>query len=41
VADVLSRLAVRPYELPIGVITAIIGAPVLVAVVRSQRMPSL
>lgn len=40
-ADVLSRLMVRPYELPIGVITAFIGAPVLVAVVRSQRMPSL
>ncbi|MDH2432684.1 iron ABC transporter permease [Pokkaliibacter sp. MBI-7] len=40
-ADVLSRLAVKPYELPIGVITAMIGAPVLVAVVRSRRLPTL
>jgi len=41
VADVLSRLVVRPYELPIGVIAAVIGAPVLVFVVRSQRVPTL
>ncbi len=39
--DILSRLAVRPYELPIGVVTACIGAPVLIAVVRSQRLPRL
>jgi iron complex transport system permease protein len=41
VADVLSRLVVRPYEMPLGVVTAMVGAPVLVAVVRSTRMPSL
>ena len=40
-ADVASRLLVRPYEMPLGVVTALIGAPVLVAVVRSTRMPSL
>ncbi|GGJ90742.1 FecCD family ABC transporter permease [Pseudomonas matsuisoli] len=40
-ADILSRLIVRPYELPIGVITALIGAPVLIAVVRSHRIPTL
>jgi len=40
-ADILSRLAVRPYELPIGVVTAFIGAPVLITVVRSHRMPRL
>lgn len=40
-ADVLSRIAVRPYELPVGVITAFIGAPILIAVVRSHRLPSL
>jgi iron complex transport system permease protein len=40
-SDILSRLAVRPYELPIGVVTACIGAPVLIAVVRSQRLPRL
>jgi iron complex transport system permease protein len=41
VADVASRLLVRPYEMPLGVVTALIGAPVLVAVVRSNRMPAL
>ncbi|MCO8169926.1 iron ABC transporter permease [Pseudomonas sp. 21LCFQ02] len=40
-ADILSRLSVRPYELPIGVITAFIGAPILIAVVRGQRIPRL
>jgi iron complex transport system permease protein len=41
VADVASRLLVRPYEMPLGVVTALVGAPVLVAVVRSTRMPAL
>lgn len=40
-ADVLSRLTVRPYELPVGVITAFVGAPILIAVVRSHRLPTL
>lgn len=40
-SDILSRLAVRPYELPIGVVTGCIGAPVLIAVVRSHRLPRL
>ncbi|KJH82460.1 iron ABC transporter permease [Pseudomonas sp. KSR10] len=40
-ADVVSRLAVRPYELPVGVITAFVGAPILIAVVRSHRLPTL
>ncbi|MEV1289909.1 iron chelate uptake ABC transporter family permease subunit [Micromonospora sp. NPDC049679] len=40
-ADVASRLLVRPYEMPLGVVTALIGAPVLVAVVRSRRVPTL
>jgi iron complex transport system permease protein len=41
VADVASRLLVRPYEMPLGVVTALLGAPVLVAVVRTTRLPSL
>ncbi|WP_229402532.1 FecCD family ABC transporter permease [Micromonospora okii] len=41
VADIASRLLVRPYEMPLGVVTAIIGAPVLVAVVRARRVPTL
>jgi iron complex transport system permease protein len=40
-ADIVSRLLVSPYELSIGVVTALIGAPVLIAVVRSHRMPTL
>ncbi|SHM07780.1 FecCD family ABC transporter permease [Phytopseudomonas punonensis] len=40
-ADILSRLLVSPYELPIGVVTALIGAPVLITVVRSHRLPTL
>ena len=40
-ADIVSRLVVQPSELPLGVLTALIGAPVLIAVVRSQRLPTL
>lgn len=40
-ADVLSRLLVAPAELPLGVVTALTGAPVLLAIVRAGRMPAL
>lgn len=40
-ADTLSRLLAKPSELPLGVITALIGAPVLMVIVRSRRVPSL
>lgn len=40
-ADVISRLLVSPYELPVGVVTAFVGAPILIAVVRSHRLPTL
>ncbi|MDR5867371.1 FecCD family ABC transporter permease [Halomonas koreensis] len=40
-ADVVSRRVVAPSELPLGVLTALIGAPVLVAVVRARRLPTL
>lgn len=40
-ADVISRLLVRPYELPVGVVSAFVGAPILIAVVRSHRLPTL
>jgi iron complex transport system permease protein len=36
-ADLISRTIVAPAELPIGVITAIAGAPVLLALVRRGR----
>jgi len=40
-ADIIARVAVAPSELPIGVLTALCGAPVLVAVVRARRLPTL
>lgn len=36
-ADTVARVAVAPAELPIGVITALIGAPFFVVVLRSTR----
>ena len=40
-ADTVARTVAAPAELPIGVVTACIGAPVLIAVVRSHRLPRL
>ncbi|MYL23196.1 iron chelate uptake ABC transporter family permease subunit [Halomonas alkaliantarctica] len=40
-ADIIARVLVAPSELPIGVLTALCGAPVLVAVVRARRLPTL
>jgi iron complex transport system permease protein len=39
-ADVVGRVVLRPGELPAGVVTAVLGAPVLVALVRRQRVPA-
>jgi len=36
-ADILTRVAVRPSELPLGIVMAFVGAPILIAVVRSNR----
>jgi iron complex transport system permease protein len=40
-ADIVSRVVVAPSELPLGVLTALCGAPVLIAVVRARRLPML
>ncbi|MGO3296485.1 MAG: FecCD family ABC transporter permease [Marinobacter sp.] len=40
-ADTLSRLLVAPSEMPLGVITALIGAPVLMVIIRARRIPTL
>lgn len=40
-ADIISRVVVAPSELPLGVLTALCGAPVLIAVVRARRLPML
>ncbi len=36
-ADTVARTAVSPAELPIGVVTAIVGAPVFVAILRRSQ----
>ena len=40
-ADVLARTVLSPSELPIGVVTALVGAPFFVALVRRQRAAAL
>jgi iron complex transport system permease protein len=37
VADVIGRVVLRPGELPAGIVTACIGAPVLIVLVRRQK----
>jgi len=41
VADIAGRLVIRPAELPAGIITAVIGAPVLIYLVRRQKASAL
>jgi iron complex transport system permease protein len=41
VADVVGRVLVRPSELQAGVMVAIIGAPVFIALVRRKRIAAL
>jgi iron complex transport system permease protein len=40
-ADVVGRLVVRPGEMPVGVVTAFVGAPVLVLLVRRRTASGL
>ena len=39
-ADLVARLALQPAEIPIGVVTAFLGAPFFVVVLRSARRAS-
>ncbi|GGU28281.1 FecCD family ABC transporter permease [Nocardioides albus] len=41
VADVLGRVVAPPTEVDVGIITALIGAPVLIAVVRQAKVREL
>ncbi|HEX5740571.1 MAG TPA: iron chelate uptake ABC transporter family permease subunit [Pilimelia sp.] len=41
VADVLGRLVVAPQELSVGVVTAVIGAPVFIALCRRRHLVAL
>ena len=34
IADTCTRVAIRPAELPIGILTALVGAPMLMALIK-------
>jgi iron complex transport system permease protein len=40
-ADVLGRVVVRPGEIPVGIVTAFVGAPVLIVLVRRRKASGL
>ena len=40
-ADVLGRIVIRPGEFPVGIVTAFVGAPVLIILVRRKRASGL
>lgn len=40
-ADVLGRIVARPAEIDVGIITAFIGAPIFIAIVRRQKVREL
>lgn len=40
-ADILSRVIIRPYEAPVSVLLAYIGAPLLILIARSKRLLTL
>ena len=41
VSDVIGRVVVRPGEMPVGVVTAFVGAPVLIFLVRRSKVSAL
>ena len=40
-ADVLGRVLIAPAELPVGIVTAFVGAPILIALARRRRASAL
>jgi iron complex transport system permease protein len=40
-ADVLGRVVARPGELQVGIVTAVVGGPVFIYLVRRRRMAQL
>jgi len=40
-ADIAGRMVVSPLELQVGIVTALVGAPFLIFLVRSRRLTSL
>jgi iron complex transport system permease protein len=41
VADVVGRVVARPSEIDVGIVTAFVGAPFLIYIVRRQKVASL
>jgi iron complex transport system permease protein len=41
IADVIGRIVTRPGELQVGVVTALLGAPLFIAIVRRRRIAHL
>jgi iron complex transport system permease protein len=37
VADVIARVSLRPAELPIGIVTSVVGVPVFLSLLRSRK----
>jgi ABC-type Fe3+-siderophore transport system permease subunit len=40
-SDILGRIVMRPGEIPVGIVTAFVGAPVLIALVRRKKASGL
>ncbi|MFC4068661.1 FecCD family ABC transporter permease [Actinoplanes subglobosus] len=40
-SDILGRIAMHPGEIPVGIVTAFVGAPVLIALVRRRKASGL
>ncbi|WP_191089934.1 FecCD family ABC transporter permease [Nesterenkonia ebinurensis] len=40
-ADILGRVVIRPGEMPVGIVTAFLGAPVLILLVRRKKASGL
>ena len=41
VADIAGRLIMRPAEIPVGIVTAFVGAPVLILLIRKRMVSGL
>lgn len=41
VADIAGRILMRPTEIPVGIVTAFVGAPVLIVLIRRRKVSQL
>jgi iron complex transport system permease protein len=39
--DILGRIVARPSEIDVGIVTALVGAPFFIAIVRRQKVREL